>query len=288
MWGNSSWPLPLWHGVLLTPAPTSDARRLMSATQLRGAAPRTSSGVAGGSHPAPEARGSNQDEQPHIQGMVAAWAQKGLEELSTLKVRKGSGEEIPFVQAKEQWLHFAVAAVNRYPMTKILTINIDGSLRSQSKGGNGAVLEAAAATQAPDVLTGAAKRRYPMSKFRSSGCEEIPNVQVFLLDSKLIETSDSKFIDRPAVKGTWKTAIYKTNYSIMQEEPSYVEGQEGWREEMALIQGKEQRLYFAGVAVKRYPMPRLTGAPVQLLGYLMWSPVNYDSENASALVKRHV
>ena len=37
----------------------------------------------------------------------------------TLKVRKGGGEEIPFVQGKEQWLRFAGAAVKRYPMSKV-------------------------------------------------------------------------------------------------------------------------------------------------------------------------
>ena len=36
-----------------------------------------------------------------------------------MKVRKGSGEEIPFVQGKEQWLHFAGAAVKRYSMPKV-------------------------------------------------------------------------------------------------------------------------------------------------------------------------
>ena len=30
-----------------------------------------------------------------------------------LKVRKGSSEEIPLIQSKEQWLHFAGAAVKR-------------------------------------------------------------------------------------------------------------------------------------------------------------------------------
>ena len=40
------------------------------------------------------------------------------------------------------------------------------------------------------------------------------------------------------------------------EEPSHVEGQEGWWEEIPLIQGKEQQLRFAGAAVKRYPMSR--------------------------------
>ena len=49
----------------------------------------------------------------------AAWAQEGLEELSHIEVRKGSGEEIPLVQGKEQWLHFAGADVKRYPTPKV-------------------------------------------------------------------------------------------------------------------------------------------------------------------------
>ena len=35
------------------------------------------------------------------------------------KVRKGGGEEIPFVQGKEQRLCFAGAAVKRYPTPKV-------------------------------------------------------------------------------------------------------------------------------------------------------------------------
>ena len=36
-----------------------------------------------------------------------------------MKVRKGGGEEIPLVQGKEQWLHFAGGAVKRYPTPKV-------------------------------------------------------------------------------------------------------------------------------------------------------------------------
>ena len=36
-----------------------------------------------------------------------------------MKVRKGSGEEIPLIQDKEQWLHFAGAAVKRYRTPKV-------------------------------------------------------------------------------------------------------------------------------------------------------------------------
>ena len=38
---------------------------------------------------------------------------------STFMVRRGGREEIPFVQDKEQRLHFARAAVKRYPMSKV-------------------------------------------------------------------------------------------------------------------------------------------------------------------------
>ena len=38
---------------------------------------------------------------------------------STFKVRRGSCEEIPLVQGKEQWLRFAGAAVKRYSTSKV-------------------------------------------------------------------------------------------------------------------------------------------------------------------------
>ena len=36
-----------------------------------------------------------------------------------IKVRRGSGEEIPFVQGKDQQLRFAGEALKRYPMSKV-------------------------------------------------------------------------------------------------------------------------------------------------------------------------
>ena len=36
-----------------------------------------------------------------------------------MNIRKGSGKEIPLLQGKEQRLHFAGAAVKRYPMLKV-------------------------------------------------------------------------------------------------------------------------------------------------------------------------
>jgi len=38
---------------------------------------------------------------------------------SMFKVSRGSREEIPLVQGKEQWLHFAGAVVKRYPTSKV-------------------------------------------------------------------------------------------------------------------------------------------------------------------------
>ena len=41
------------------------------------------------SYSMPKSRGSGQEEQPHIQGAVAAWAQEGLEELSHVEGQEG-------------------------------------------------------------------------------------------------------------------------------------------------------------------------------------------------------
>ena len=41
-----------------------------------------------------------------------------------MKVRKGGGEEIPLLQGKEQRLHFAEAAMKRYPLSKIREIQV--------------------------------------------------------------------------------------------------------------------------------------------------------------------
>ena len=52
------------------------------------------------SNPQPEARASGQEEQPHVQEVVAAWAQEGLEELLHVQGQEGRREAIPLVQGK--------------------------------------------------------------------------------------------------------------------------------------------------------------------------------------------
>ena len=37
----------------------------------------------------PKARGGGQEDQPHVQGAVAAWAQEGLEKLSQVEGQEG-------------------------------------------------------------------------------------------------------------------------------------------------------------------------------------------------------
>ena len=71
------------------------------------------------SYPASEVRDGGQEELPHVQGAVAAWAKEGLRSYPTLKVRKGSSEEIPLIQDKEQQLHYAGTAMKIYPMPKV-------------------------------------------------------------------------------------------------------------------------------------------------------------------------
>ena len=59
-------------------------------------------------------QGGGREDQPHVQGAVAARGAGGpRRSYPTLKVRKKGGEEIPLVQGKEQRLHFAGAAVKR-------------------------------------------------------------------------------------------------------------------------------------------------------------------------------
>ena len=51
---------------------------------------------------------------------AATAAQKhGGEELPHVPIRRGSPEELPYFQGKEQRLHFAGAAVKRYPTSKV-------------------------------------------------------------------------------------------------------------------------------------------------------------------------
>ena len=45
--------------------------------------------VAGRTNPMPEARGGGWEDQPHVQGAVAARVQEGLEELSHVEGQEG-------------------------------------------------------------------------------------------------------------------------------------------------------------------------------------------------------
>ena len=75
--------------------------------------------MAGRRYLAPEARGGGREEQPHVQGVVAAQVQEGLEEPSHAEGQEGQREEIPLIQGKEQQLCFAGAAVKRYSTPKV-------------------------------------------------------------------------------------------------------------------------------------------------------------------------
>ena len=82
----------------------------------------------GRSYPKPEARGSSWEELPDARGQGWQPTSKELwlpghrraeRRYTTFKVRRGGHEEIPIVQGKEQQLHFAGAAVKRYPTSKV-------------------------------------------------------------------------------------------------------------------------------------------------------------------------
>ena len=78
-----------------------------------------SPGATERSFPTPEARGGGREELSHLQGVAAAQLQEGREELLHVQFRSDGSEEIPLVQGKEQQLHFAGAAMKRYPTSRV-------------------------------------------------------------------------------------------------------------------------------------------------------------------------
>ena len=96
-WPRGATPHPRSGGAAGRSYPASEVRgdgqECQAATaqeQPRGATPRPRPGaVAGRSYPTPEARGGGWEEQPHIQGAVAARAQEGLEELLHVQGQEG-------------------------------------------------------------------------------------------------------------------------------------------------------------------------------------------------------
>ena len=98
------------------------------------------------SYPTSKVRASGQEELPHVRvqgqrpGGATPHPRKGaaaqgsnhtfkerwlhghmraMRSRFMFKVRRGSGEEIPLVQGKEQWLFFSEASVKRYPTSKV-------------------------------------------------------------------------------------------------------------------------------------------------------------------------
>ena len=59
------------------------------------------------------------EELPNVQGAAAAQVQEGREELLHLQGQEGQLWRDTFVQGKEQQLCFAGAAVKRYPTSKV-------------------------------------------------------------------------------------------------------------------------------------------------------------------------
>ena len=90
----------------------------MQEWQPREASPRPRSRAgAEKSYHTPEGRSSGQEELPHLQGAAAAGHKRAERSYHTPEVR-GSGLE-KLVQGKEQQLHFAGAAVKRYPTSEL-------------------------------------------------------------------------------------------------------------------------------------------------------------------------
>ena len=91
----------------------------------------------------------------------------------------------------------------------------------------------------------------PASKVRGGGQEELSH-------APKPEARGSDRGEQPHVQGALAAWAQEAL-----EELSHVEGQEGWRLTDTLVQGKEQRLCFAGAALKRYPRPKVRETQVR-------------------------
>ena len=111
------------------------------------------------------------------------------------------------------------------------------------------------------------ERSYPASKVRGGGREELPNAgghgrrpRGATPRRRSREAADGSY-HTPEVGGGCREELPHVQGAVAvwahdgREELLYVQGQMGGSEEIPLIQGKEQRLRFAGAVVKRYPTP---------------------------------
>ena len=57
--------------------------------------------------------------KPPSRSRLLCGCRMGERSYSTFKVRSGGHEKIPLVQGKEQQVHFAGAAMKRYPTSKV-------------------------------------------------------------------------------------------------------------------------------------------------------------------------
>ena len=82
-----------------TPCPRGSSQEELPHDRGQGQRPRApgcdSAGTTERSYPTSEVRGSGREEKPHLQGVVAARAQEGLEELFHVKVRGAAVRRSP-------------------------------------------------------------------------------------------------------------------------------------------------------------------------------------------------
>ena len=127
-------------------------------------------------------------------------------------------------------------AGRRYPASET---RLGGREESTRFRGEGRQLGGATPFPRPGVAAG---RSYPMPKARAVTGRRNPTPKARSGSSE----------EQPHIQG-----VVAVRAQEGLEDPSHVEGQQGQQEEIPFIQGKEQWLCFAGVAVKRYPTPKV-------------------------------
>ena len=106
----------------------------------------------------------------------------------------------------------------------------------------------------------AAERSYPISEVRGGGQEELSHVRGQGWWPRVPGCDSTGAADRsyPTSKERWLHRYRKAERSY-----STFKVRRGSGEKIPLVQGKEQRLCFAGADVKKYPMPKVRETQVR-------------------------
>ena len=118
---------------------SSVAERSYPSPKVRGGNPECQAAMVQeqprGTTPCPRSGAAAKRNNPKSKERWLRGHRRAEKSYSTFKVRRGSCEEIPLIQGKEQRLRFAGAAMKRYPTSKVRETQVESSCCKRASEG---------------------------------------------------------------------------------------------------------------------------------------------------------